>query len=62
MVLAKFTSIFSPSAPFGDDRHAVQVTLGYFAMLVAMTYQVELFICIIFGTRRLSTERQNSQL
>lgn len=29
--------------------YASQLTLGYFAMLVAMTYQVELFVCIVSG-------------
>jgi hypothetical protein len=29
--------------------YAAQLTLGYFAMLVAMTYQSELFICIVLG-------------
>mmetsp|Transcript_37342 Transcript_37342/g.66857 ORF Transcript_37342/g.66857 Transcript_37342/m.66857 type:complete len:630 (-) Transcript_37342:75-1964(-) len=29
--------------------YAVQVTLGYLLMLVAMTYQVELFLMVIFG-------------
>lgn len=29
--------------------YSVQVTLGYLLMLVAMTYQVELFIAVLFG-------------
>ena len=29
--------------------YAAQLTLGYFSMLVAMTYQVELFVCIVAG-------------
>jgi hypothetical protein len=27
----------------------IQVTLGYFLMLIAMTYQAELFVCVILG-------------
>mmetsp|Transcript_9128 Transcript_9128/g.22992 ORF Transcript_9128/g.22992 Transcript_9128/m.22992 type:complete len:638 (-) Transcript_9128:271-2184(-) len=29
--------------------YGAQVTLGYFVMLVAMTYQVELFVCVVLG-------------
>jgi hypothetical protein len=29
--------------------YAVQLMFGYFCMLVAMTYQVELFVCIVAG-------------
>lgn len=29
--------------------YAGQLTLGYFDMLVAMTYQVELFVCVVLG-------------
>jgi hypothetical protein len=29
--------------------YAAQLTLGYFAMLVAMTYQAEMFVCIVLG-------------
>ena len=29
--------------------YTIQVMFGYFSMLVAMTYQVELFVCIVVG-------------
>jgi hypothetical protein len=29
--------------------YAIQLMLGYFCMLVAMTYQVELFVCVVVG-------------
>ena len=29
--------------------YGVQLSFGYLSMLVAMTYQVELFVCIVFG-------------
>lgn len=29
--------------------YAVQLMFGYFCMLVAMTYQVELFVCVVLG-------------
>ena len=29
--------------------YAVQLMFGYFCMLIAMTYQVELFVCVVVG-------------
>lgn len=43
----KLRSVLLHSAVIGII--AVQLTVGYFLMLIAMTYQAELFICVMLG-------------
>ena len=49
IVFRKVALAGSDNAIFGTAMHVVQLVLGYFLMLMAMTYHVPVFVAVIAG-------------